>query len=34
MPGQVLNIVYGNPGRGVSQGAFYPQGMNGAIRVS
>jgi hypothetical protein len=34
MPGQVLNIVYGNPARGVGQGAFFPQGMNGAIRVT
>ena len=33
-PGQVLNIVYGQPGRGVRSGGFYPQGFNGRIQVS
>ena len=33
-PEQVLNIVYGQPGRGVRSGGFYPQGMNGRIQVS
>jgi hypothetical protein len=31
--GQVLNIVYLNPGK-VSKGGFFPQGVNGAIRTS
>jgi hypothetical protein len=30
----VLNIVYGQPGRGVRGGGFYPQGLNGRIQVS
>lgn len=33
-PGQVLNIAYGQPGRGVRSGGFYPQGFNGRIQVS
>jgi len=33
-PEQVLNIVYGQPGRGVRSGGFYPQGLNGRIQVS
>ena len=33
--GQVLNIVYGNATTAsVSQGAFFPAGVNGAIRAS
>ena len=32
-PGDVLNIVYLNPGA-VSKGGFYPAGLNGAIRTS
>ena len=33
--GQVLNIVYGNANRAaVSSGAFFPAGVNGAIRTS
>ncbi|GAA2531673.1 ferritin-like domain-containing protein [Winogradskya humida] len=32
-PGQVLNIVYLNPGK-VSKGGFYPKGLNGDVRVS
>ena len=33
--GQVLNIVYGNgTAASVSQGAFFPAGVNGAIRAS
>ncbi|GAA0546079.1 ferritin-like domain-containing protein [Paractinoplanes ferrugineus] len=32
-PGQVLNIVYLNPGK-VSRGGFYPKGLNGDVRVS
>jgi hypothetical protein len=31
--GQVLNIVYLNPGT-VSKGGFFPNGVNGAIRTS
>lgn len=33
-PQQVLNIVYGKPGRGVAGGAFYPDGVNGRIQTS
>lgn len=32
-PGQVLNIVYLNPGQ-VSEGGFFPNSVNGTIRVS
>jgi hypothetical protein len=32
-PGQVLNIVYLNPGK-VAKGGFYPKGLNGDVRVS
>lgn len=32
-PGQVLNIVYLNPGK-VDRGGFFPQGVNGDVRVS
>ncbi|GAA4710161.1 Tat (twin-arginine translocation) pathway signal sequence [Promicromonospora umidemergens] len=32
-PGQVLNIVYLNPGQ-VSQGGFFPNSVNGTLRVS
>lgn len=32
-PGQVLNIAYLNP-RAVTQGGFFPQGVNGTIRES
>lgn len=28
----VLNIVYGNPAKGVLQGGFFPEGVNGRIR--
>jgi hypothetical protein len=33
-PEQVMNIVYGQPGRGVRGGGFYPQGLNGRIQFS
>lgn len=32
-PGQVLNIVYLNPGQ-ASQGGFYPDGVNGSVHIS
>jgi hypothetical protein len=32
-PGQVLNVVYLNPGK-VDRGGFFPQGVNGDVRVS
>ncbi|MDH2444975.1 ferritin-like domain-containing protein [Amnibacterium sp. CER49] len=32
-PGQVLNVVYLNPGA-VSKGGFFPAGVNGAVRTS
>ena len=32
-PGQVLNIVYLNPGK-VDRGGFFPAGVNGDVRVS
>ena len=32
-PGQVLNVVYLNPGQ-VSEGGFFPNSVNGTIRVS
>ena len=32
--GKVLNIVYGTPTSGVVGGLFFPNGVNGAIRVS
>lgn len=31
-PQHVLNIVYNDPARGVMQGGFFPQGINGRIR--
>lgn len=31
-PQQVLNIVYANPGAGITSGGFYPNGMNGTIK--
>jgi hypothetical protein len=31
-PEHALNIIYGNPARGVMAGGFYPQGFNGRIR--
>lgn len=31
-PEHVLNIIYGNPARGVMAGGFFPQGFNGRIR--
>ncbi len=31
-PEHVLNIVYGNPARGVLAGGFFPEGLNGRIR--
>lgn len=33
-PQHVLNIVYGTPARGVIQGGFFPQGVNGRIRAT
>ncbi|WP_419758757.1 ferritin-like domain-containing protein [Acidisoma sp.] len=30
-PQQVLNIVYGAPGTGVTSGLFFPNGVNGAV---
>ncbi|MBW3616945.1 MAG: ferritin-like domain-containing protein [Proteobacteria bacterium] len=33
-PEQALNIVYGQPGRGVRSGGFFPQGLNGRIQTS
>lgn len=30
----VLNIVYNNPARGVIQGGFFPEGVNGRIRAT
>ena len=32
-PGQVLNVVYLNPGK-VDRGGFFPAGVNGDVRVS
>ena len=32
-PGQVLNVVYLNPGK-VDRGGFFPSGVNGDVRVS
>jgi len=31
-PEHALNIIYGNPARGVMAGGFFPQGFNGRIR--
>jgi hypothetical protein len=31
-PQHALNIIYGNPGRGVMAGGFFPEGFNGRIR--
>lgn len=31
-PEHALNIIYGNPARGVMAGGFYPEGFNGRIR--
>ncbi len=31
-PQQVLNIVYANPGAGITSGGFYPNGLNGTIK--
>lgn len=33
-PQHALNIVYGKPGRGIMAGGFFPQGVNGRIRVT
>lgn len=33
-PQQALNIVYGTPGNGVMQGGFFPDGVNGRVRVT
>ena len=33
-PQHTLNIVYNNPARGVMQGGFFPQGLNGRIRAT
>ena len=33
-PQQVLNVVYGAPGTGVTKGLFFPNGMSGAVTVS
>ncbi|PPK92897.1 ferritin-like protein [Kineococcus xinjiangensis] len=33
-PSQVMNIVYLTPGAGVSQGGFYPAGLNGEIKTT
>jgi len=31
-PEHALNIIYGNPARGIMTGGFYPEGFNGRIR--
>jgi len=31
-PEQALNIIYGNPARGIMAGGFFPEGFNGRIR--
>ncbi len=31
-PEHALNIIYGNPARGIMAGGFYPEGFNGRIR--
>jgi hypothetical protein len=31
-PEHALNIIYGNPARGVMAGGFFPEGFNGRIR--
>jgi hypothetical protein len=31
-PQHALNIIYGNPARGVMAGGFFPEGFNGRIR--
>ena len=31
---QVLNVVYGTPGTGVTRGLFFPTGMNGNITIT
>ncbi len=33
-PQQVLNVVYGAPGTGVTSGLFFPSGMAGAVSVT
>jgi hypothetical protein len=33
-PQEVLNVVYGAPGAGVTAGLFFPAGMNGAVTSS
>lgn len=33
-PQHALNILYSNPARGVMQGGFFPQGVNGRVRVT
>lgn len=33
-PAQVLNVVYGAPGQGVSSGGFFPQGMSGRVQTT
>jgi hypothetical protein len=33
-PQHALNIIYGNPARGVMAGGFFPQGFNGRIRAT
>lgn len=33
-PQHALNIVYGRPGRGILQGGFFPEGVNGRIRAT
>jgi hypothetical protein len=33
-PQHALNIAYGKPGRGVMAGGFFPEGVNGRIRVT
>lgn len=30
--GEVLNIAYGQPGKGVKRGGFFPRGFNGVVR--
>ena len=33
-PQQVLNVVYGTPGTGITKGGFFPDGMAGAVTVT
>jgi DNA-binding transcriptional regulator of glucitol operon len=31
-PQQVLNVVFGAPGKGVHRGGFFPESINGVVR--